>query len=391
MRTLLPCLILFLCYLICERIALNRALRRIPLRIAVTGTRGKSTVTRMLASILKEDGRRVVAKTTGSQAMILLPDGGQLELDRSVTPSILEQAHLVRKAARLRADCLVAEVMSIHPENHFVESRHILKPNLVAITNVRRDHTETMGETEDEIASVLSLDICAQSTAFVPEREDRESFRAEALRCNAALTRIASGASAWLRLDAPDLDRLEFTDTLDLVCAVANHLGISREKIIAGIRNAHHDIGRLRVWRYHPGSSTQTCYLVNAFAANDPESTFKVLARVTETVPAAAGGIIGILNLRADRLPRTVQWMAALKNGGLNRFNRLFVTGDHAGIVRRRVPGVRVLKGGLPQEMMRVVCSEAPDHSVIFGFGNIKGSGRRLVDHWGEIGEQHGI
>lgn len=210
MRTLLPCLVLFLCYLLWERIALSRSQRRIPLRIAVTGTRGKSSVARLLASILREDGRSVVAKTTGSQAVILLPDGGQIELDRSATPSILEQKQLVHKAARLKADILVAEVMSIHPENHFVEAHKILRPNLVAITNVRRDHTETMGETEEQIASVLSLDICARATVFLPAREEYASFRAEARRCNAILIPVPIGSSAPLLRSAPDLGRLQF-------------------------------------------------------------------------------------------------------------------------------------------------------------------------------------
>src|SRR5512137_3000987 len=102
MRILLPWLMLFLLFLVWERVGLSRSHRRIPLRIAVTGTRGKSSVVRLLASILKEDGRKVVAKTTGSQAVILMPDGSQIELDRSVTPSILEQKRLIHEAARVK-------------------------------------------------------------------------------------------------------------------------------------------------------------------------------------------------------------------------------------------------------------------------------------------------
>ena len=53
-------------YLVLERIRLDRYRSAIPLTIAVTGTRGKTSVTRMLASVLRESGRRVLAKTTGS-------------------------------------------------------------------------------------------------------------------------------------------------------------------------------------------------------------------------------------------------------------------------------------------------------------------------------------
>jgi poly-gamma-glutamate synthase PgsB/CapB len=391
MRTLLPCLIFFLLFLVCERIALNRSLRRIPLRIAVTGTRGKSSVSRLLASILREDGRKVLAKTTGSQATILLPDGSQLELDRSVPPSILEQKPLVRKAARLQADCLVAEVMSIHPENHYVESHHILRPHIVAITNVRRDHTEAMGETEDQIASVLSLDICPQSTVFLPETANHASFRSEALRCGARLLTVATGSSQPLLQAAPDLIKLEFSDNLDLVNAIATHLGVSRRIIIDGIRTARHDLGKLTIWRHRPDIGDQTCYLVNAFAANDPDSTLRVLSKAAGLLKADAGNTIGILNLRADRVPRTVQWISALRNGALDRFARLFVTGYAAGLVRRRVQGVHVLKAASPEKMMQIVCKGAPPGALIFGFGNVKGSGKLLIDYWNRIGEPYGI
>jgi gamma-polyglutamate synthase len=391
MRTLLPCLILFLLFLILERINLNRSLRRIPLRIAVTGTRGKSSVSRLLASVLREDGRKVLVKTTGSEAAIQFPDGRLVELDRSVPPSILEQLPLVRRAARLHVDCLVAEVMSLQPENHYVESHHILRPHIVAITNVRKDHTEVMGETEDKIASVLSLDICPKSTVFLPEAENHPSFRAEALRCNARLLTIAPGISAPLLQEAPDLCQLEFNDNLDLVQAIATHLGISRRIMIDGIRHAQHDVGKLRIWRYRPQAGDRTCYLVNAFAANDPDSTWRVLAKAGDLLKTDPARTIGILNLRADRSPRTVQWISVLRSGASGRFARLFVTGSPAGLVRRRVDGVNVLKSASPERMTQIVCNEAPDGALIFGFGNVKGSGKSLIEYWSRIGEPYGI
>jgi poly-gamma-glutamate synthase PgsB/CapB len=389
MQTLLLCLTVFVLFLVYERVTIDRSRRRIPLCITVTGTRGKSSVARLLASILRENGRRVLAKTTGSEAVILLPDGGHIELDRSVTPSILEQKQLVKKAARPGADCLVAEVMSIRPENHYIESRHILKPNIVVITNVRRDHTDIMGETEDAIASVLSLDICPDSTVFLPEANKYASFRAEAERCNANLIPVKAGSSSPLLSSAPDLGRIEFSENLDLIYAVSAHFGIGEQQIIEGVRKAQRDVGRLGVWVYHPGDQKQTCYLVNAFAANDPESTFRVLSRVTDMLPAVSGNIIGILNVRPDRLPRTAQWISVLKNGGLRRFRQLFVTGDQAGIVKRRLPGARALKGKLPEAMMEAVCAQAPDPALIFGFGNVKGCGKLLAEHWSRIGQPY--
>ena len=146
----------WLAFLVVERIRLDRHRDAIPLRIAVTGTRGKTAVTRRLAAVLTEDGRRVLAKTTGSEAAYLLPDGTVQEIHRLGAPSIIEQKRLLGRGAKLGVDVVVAEVMSVHPENHQVEIHGILRPHLVLVTNFRVDHVEAHGKTREEVASVLA-------------------------------------------------------------------------------------------------------------------------------------------------------------------------------------------------------------------------------------------
>ena len=54
---------------------LQRNRSRVPVRVHVGGTRGKSTTTRLVAAGLRAGGMRVVAKTTGSAPRLILPDG----------------------------------------------------------------------------------------------------------------------------------------------------------------------------------------------------------------------------------------------------------------------------------------------------------------------------
>ena len=54
----------------------QKNLKRIPIRIHVNGTRGKSTTTRLIAGGLREAGFKVLAKTTGSAARLILEDAG---------------------------------------------------------------------------------------------------------------------------------------------------------------------------------------------------------------------------------------------------------------------------------------------------------------------------
>jgi len=386
---LIGCLALFVLYLVCERLVLDRRRAAIPLRIAVTGTRGKSSVTRIIASILREHGMRVVAKTTGSQARIVLPDAGEVEVRRRGIPSIIEQEDLIRRAARLHAGCLVAEIMSIHPENHCVESQQILQPHIVVLTNIRCDHTEAMGKSPEEIAAVFCLDIPEKATVFVLERESRPLLEARIEKAGGALIKVRAAYSSRLQRLAPELARREFSDNLDLVCALAEHLGIEESTIRNGLLKSRQDIGRLQVWKCQIRETTKACFLVNGFAANDPESSLQVVRMVQEGLPAAGRQWVGLLSLRADRADRTAQWIEALRGGMFDCLSSIYVTGAHAGIVGRAVQSARVLRSGQPREMMRAIMTVLDDRSVIVGLGNMKGAGELLVNLWGTEGEEH--
>jgi poly-gamma-glutamate synthase PgsB/CapB len=155
-------------WLVGERVKLERDRAAVPLRISVTGTRGKTSVARLLAAVLREDGRKVLAKTTGSEARLIFPDGAEAEIHRLGAPSVLEQRKLLARGARLGVDAVVAEIMSVHPEAHRVEAHRILKPNLVLVTNFRVDHLAAQGETRGAVARVLALDVPPGGRALVP-------------------------------------------------------------------------------------------------------------------------------------------------------------------------------------------------------------------------------
>ena len=307
MLILLCSIALFLLYLIYERISLNRRILSIPLRICVTGTRGKSTIVRYLAAILREDGRVVLAKTSGSQPRYLLPDGEEADIPRRGGTSVIEQKNLVKKAADLQVDILIAEIMSIFPENHYVEAQQLIKPGLVVLTNTRCDHTDLMGQTEDEIATVLAQDIPQKAKLFVSAAENRPIYRKTVKNAGGELIEVQADISDSLFQLVPKLKKTEFSSNLDLVYAVGNHLNISEKNISNGILKANHDIGKLKIWRYRCLKKNITVYFVNGFAANDPLSTFEVIKKIKEILPFTCEKLIGFLNISSYRADRTLQ------------------------------------------------------------------------------------
>jgi hypothetical protein len=67
-----------------ERLARDLALRAVPIRIHVNGTRAPSTVTRLIWSALSESGTPAIVKTTGTAARILLLDRREIPAKRCI-------------------------------------------------------------------------------------------------------------------------------------------------------------------------------------------------------------------------------------------------------------------------------------------------------------------
>lgn len=55
-----------------EKKKIANSISKIPLRVNVNGIRGKSTATRFITAILEEAGYKVVGKTTGTSARMIV-------------------------------------------------------------------------------------------------------------------------------------------------------------------------------------------------------------------------------------------------------------------------------------------------------------------------------
>lgn len=381
---------LFIVYLIFEIFTLKINRSAVPLRIAVTGTRGKTSIVRMLASILREEGRCVFAKTTGSEANFILPDGEEIRVKRGLVPSIIEQKKVIRLAAENCADTIVCEIMSIHPENHYVEAQKILKPNIVLITNIRIDHTEAMGTTREEIGRVLSLDIPQNAAVFIPEKEMINSISDLVESKNGNLFYINEKLPEYIKNSDLTIDEKFFRDDLSAIHTLCRYLNISQKSIINGLKKVKLDCGSWSIYKYC--RDKKNIFIVNGFAANDPESTRNLLKKVALVIPSFhSRKLIGLLCLRKDRGDRTLQWINFLKNKMENSFDRLFITGGHYRAVKRRLKDSDMIRFNSAEKVMSHIFKDTEENSIIFGFGNIKDSGNQLIHYWKRTCENYGI
>jgi len=383
-------------FLFLERLAVARAAGRIPLRIAVAGTRGKSTVTRLIAAALRADGRSVMAKTTGSKATAIFPDGAEEEIVRRGLPTILEQKGILSRAAALGVPVLVSELMSVRPGILAVESRRLIRPHILVITNVRVDHREEMGKTRAEIARGLAAAIPPDATVFILEEENRPEFERAAGEAGARLITVKSGRPPEADAEPRPAPGPGFDGDIALALAVSGHLGVPGETALRGMAGARPDFGSLRAWDAVLGDPPASWTLVSAFAANDPESSRRALGRLAGLQRETPRDLVGVINLRKDRGDRTLQWIDALDNGYFSGFAALYVVGAHTRARRWRrpsaaPPAVRPLGGNSVEPLMAAIAQGHGEGAVLVGLGNMGGLGRSLVEHWERIGRPHAL
>lgn len=384
------CFVLFLLCLLGEKIYLASKIKKIPLRICITGTRGKSTVTRLIAGILRENGQKVLAKTTGSRPVIIFPDGSEKEIQRQGRPSINEGKDILKTADQQGVQALVIEMMGIRPETMRVEAVKMFQPHILVITNVRLDHQEQMGTSRENIAASFASAIPKQCLVFTPEKEFFPAYEEKARRMNSKILRVPEINSK--KKEEKESFEAFLESDIQLILSVAEFLDIDRHIAFSGIKKSQSDIGSLKAWISKDRALPKACCFISAFAANEPESTVKILDYLKKKDVFEGKKRIALLSFRKDRGERTLQWLRALEEGLLSEFDRIFLLGEHAGVALKKISSASkgqdfvARTNASPEEITSDAVFQDED-SVIVGMGNMVGLGRSLVKYWDTIGE----
>ncbi len=115
-------------------------LDQLAVRVHVNGIRGKSTVTRLVAGVLREGGFVTVAKTTGSAARVIEREGQETPIFRRGAATINEQIDVVARYVDPEVEALVIECMAVRPLYQQYSQDYMVRSDITVITNVREDH-----------------------------------------------------------------------------------------------------------------------------------------------------------------------------------------------------------------------------------------------------------
>jgi len=366
-----------------ESAVLQARVRRIPIRIHVNGTRGKSSVTRLIAAGLRAGGHRVVAKTTGTLPRLILEDGGEVPLARRGRATIREQMRVLSLAAKRKADAVVLECMAIHPELQWVSEHRMVRSTIGVITNVREDHQEVLGFDHGRAARALAATIPVRGLLVMGEAVDEPLFRETARRRGTRVEVVDRCADAWT---SPD--RLEPAENVEVALRVCEAVGVSRERALAGMKAAIPDAGALRVLPSRLGMARIT--FINAFSLNDVDS-LRVVWRSLAERGLATDPLVVLLNGREDRPLRSRRFGGVV--GAELAPERLLLAGGGWRFARREAvragyPADRIvhLSGKTAEEIGGQLCEHVPPDSTLLGLGNYQGVGRAIAEHL----ERHG-
>ena len=177
---------LWMGYLIWEAVRNRKARACLRHVVHVNGTRGKSTVSRLIEAGLRAGGVRVFCKTTGTDPMTIDVMGREEPVRRRGRANIKEQIAIVRRAAEQNAQVLVVECMAVRPEYQYTAQHSILKADVGVITNVRRDHTDFMGDTLEEICDALCNTVPKDGVLFTAKQAQAERMAEQARRRGSA-------------------------------------------------------------------------------------------------------------------------------------------------------------------------------------------------------------
>lgn len=298
------CIAALLVHLVVERARHRRQLGQLPTRIVVNGIRGKSSVTRLIAGALRASDRRTVfAKTTGTAARLIYPNGREVPIRRGLGGvNVIEQIGVVRRAVHAGADTLVIECMAVLPELQQVNQELLIEGDVVVITNVREDHLEEMGPTLDDVARSLSRSMPERGTVITAERERLHILQEEADRRQTKL--IAVDPDIVTDAEMRRFRWITFKENVALALAVAQLCGVDRATAFKGMWQAAPDPGVLRVDACsHNGRRFAA---VNLFAANDPASTLMNI-RLLKERRLIGDKVAVVINCRPDRIERNGQ------------------------------------------------------------------------------------
>jgi poly-gamma-glutamate synthase PgsB/CapB len=356
-----------------------QSLNNIPLRIHVNGTRGKSSVTRLIAAGLREAGIKTYAKVTGTSPRVIDNKGIDRIIHRLRLPSIGEQVRLMRFFAKEKPSAVVMECMAVQPQYQWIAEHQMIKAHIGVITNVRPDHLEEMGPTENDVAMSLCNTVPINSTLITGESDKPEILKKVAKNNNTAF--IKSDEKSIKKEELNRFTYIEHPSNIAVALDACKLAGVKRSIALDGMQKVRPDSGALIFWELF--KENKMIKFVNGMAANDPVSTLQIWYQISERFQTQTHTCI-FFNSRDDRPDRTRQMIELTMND--IKPNYFIIRGDKVDqlIKKEKVNSpktdIEIIPLNLKYELVVEKILELPKNTLVFAIGNQVGAGQSILE-----------
>jgi poly-gamma-glutamate synthase PgsB/CapB len=352
------------------------SLAQLPIRIHVNGSRGKSSVTRLISAGLRAGGLKTLAKTTGTAPRIIDENGKDRIIHRLRDASIGEQVRLLRNFANKKPDAVVIECMAVNPQYQWVSEQKMIKSTMSVITNVRPDHLDEMGSTLQDNAMSLSNTIPFNGKLVTSEKEMGSVLQQVSEKRNTEFNQVETDEVTSEYMER--FPYLEHRDNVALALKVCELSGVEKETALEGMVHTSPDPGATIIWKLNCNGTPN--YFINVFAANDPTSTLDIWYQLQKKIKDAPTCIF--LNTRNDRQYRTNQLLSLIYSQ--IKPDALIVRGEKLGSkfhdYQQMNPQIEMVQ--LPYSVgIKEMVSEFSklENYYIVGIGNMVGWGEKFV------------
>ena len=359
-------------------------LNQIPVRIHVNGTRGKSSVTRLIGAGLRVGGYNTITKVTGTFPRMILSDGTEVEVHRKQGANILEQLNIIKYCKNQNADVLLIECMALNPIYQRITEHQMVKATHGIITNIRLDHLDVMGPHLENVGEALSLTIPKASKLFTAEDRMLDMLQNKADKLGTEV--FAAKPETVSNTEMEGFTYIEHPENVALALSICEDLGVDRAEALAAMKKTTPDEGALTTTSLEKEGKKVKFY--NALAANDPESSVILWKSIKQMEGEEAQYCI-VLNARKDRIERSETLMDVAAQLGQQK---LFITGENVDLVENMakkrdmdLQNVVAIPHENSNERFTEMVPHLEDGCVVVAFGNMGAGGAEFAKYLEEI------
>lgn len=347
-------------YLVIEKMYIRKARKNIKCIIHVNGTRGKSTVTRLLHSALYNNNIKVMCKTTGTLPMVINSKNEEIPIKRKRSASIKEQVWIMKQALKEEVDVLIVECMAVDPKLQYISQHNILMADICVMTNVRLDHTYEMGSTLEEIALSLSNTMPENGKFILGSNEFEYVFAKVAKDLNTEII---------VPIVKESYSHINFKENIAIGVEVCKHFDILEKDALEGMENYIEDPYALKVYGLNNNS-----VFINGLSVNDPQSSEIVYNMVIEKYELDKNRLVLIINNRVDRFYRAEHMVMLAQK---LKPDEIWIFGAFSNYIAKNTVmyNPRIFKD------ISEINFEKISNTNIYAVGNIANSGDEIADY----------